>query len=224
MTSIPRRVWLDTETTKLAPSRRAWDVALIVRDRELEDDLEYQWFVHPIDLDLEYADAKALEIGGFWERHPHAPTLLQWGLREMIEAEATQLAGQLDMRRLGAADNVRRARYVAQDVHALTRDRSQIYGSNPSFDMQTLEMMLFEEGLVPQWHYHPNDVPNLIEGWLIGRISASSRSTDFPTGRKSEDWCRAVGVEPNDYPRHTALGDCQLFRDAFDAMFGGIRS
>lgn len=216
-----RRVWMDTETTKLGIWRRAWDVALIVRDPANETDDEYQWFVHPIDIELERADAVSLEIGGFWERHPHGAELAEQGWRTVLEN-----GWQPTPRRLGAIHELprlprtRRARHIARDIFDLTARKTQIYGSNPGFDMLTLEHLLIEQGLTPQWYYHPNDVPNLIEGWLLGRGYVER----IPASRKSEDWCRAVGVEPNDYPRHTALGDCQLFRDAFDAMFGGVRS
>lgn len=211
MTTYPpfRRVWMDTETTKLSILRRAWDVALIVREHLEDVDYEYQWFVHPFDLDLENADPKALEIGGFWQRHPHAPALLALGYSN----DDLGALRELDMRTLPAA-NVRRARYIARDVHALTRDRAMIYGSNPGFDMYTLGVMCEDEGLAPEWHYHPNDVPSLIEGWLMGR------GQPVPADRhaRSEAFCRAVGVDPSNYPRHSAIGDCRLFRDAYDAI------
>ena len=209
MSNEPRRVWMDTETTGLDLTRRAWEVALIVRDRAIDaQDIEHQWFVHPADIDLEHADPKALEIGRFWDRHPHAPIIAAWR-----EQGLTRPLGMLPHLR-----GVHRARYVATAVRNLTSGRAQIYGSHPSFDMITVEMMMADEGISPEWHYHPNDVPNLIEGWTIGRDD-NARALRIPASRKSEDWCRIVGIEPNNYQRHTALGDCRLFRDAFDAMF-----
>lgn len=225
--NIAHRVWMDTETTKLSIWRRAWDVALIVRTTEPTEqggreyvDHEYQWFVHPIDIELERADPKALEIGQFWERHPHGAILIEMGARSMLANGRIGDLLALDLRTLPTLTRVRRAGHIARDVHGLTRCRAPIYGSNPGFDMLTLEHMLSEEGLTADWHYHPNDVPNLIEGWLIGRGCPER----IPTSRRSEDYCRAVDIEPNNYARHSALGDCQLFRDAFDAMYGGLRS
>lgn len=190
--------WVDCETTSLRlPHRRAWDVAAIIRDNG-GPDVEYQWYLHPADLLFHLADPEALRIGRFWERHPHASYLAAGG----NPADAPDLPG------------VYRARIALQEVADLTAGRAIILGSNPSFDMATLEHGMGRWSITPSWHYHPEDVPTLIRGWLYGR------GLPQPDQRTSDAYCRAAGLDPDRYQRHTALGDCQLFRDASDVVTG----
>jgi DNA polymerase III epsilon subunit-like protein len=67
-------------------------------------------------------------------------------------------------------------------------------------------------GILPSWHYHPIDVPSLAEGWLRGR------GRPLPDQLKSDELCRAIGVDPDKYARHTALGDCELFRAVYETL------
>jgi hypothetical protein len=215
-TPVRRKVWLDCETTGLHATRRPWEVAMIVRDGDgLGDDLDWHWFVHARDLDLANADPKALDIGGFWDRHPHGPTLRTMGglahLRGLSDGKLFDVLTSLPRR------SARSIGVMADEVFDLTRDRAMIYGSNPNFDMHTLETAMTEIGLSPRWHYHGVDVPTLIEGWLMGK------GAPIPTDehKRSDALCRTIAVEPDNYPRHTAMGDCQLFRDAYDALQRG---
>jgi hypothetical protein len=217
-TPVRRKVWMDVETTGLHAARRPWEVALITRDEQrdgLSDDLDWHWFIHARDLDLANADAKALDIGGFWERHPHGPILRTMGglayLRGLSDAKLAWELGNLPY-----GPEARVAAIMADEVFDLTRNRAMIYGSNPNFDMHTVEASMLRIGLRPQWHYHGVDVPTLIEGWLMGK------GAPIPTDehKRSDALCRAIGIEPDNYPRHTAMGDCQLFRDAYDALRG----
>lgn len=189
--------WLDCETISLKPWRRAWEIALITRHPD-EPDLEWQWFIHPADLDWANADPVALDIGRFWDRHPHGPYLRDGGDPDA----APSLAG------------VYRLAPVLEAVARETVDRALILGSNPSFDTSTLEPRMRDLGIVPGWHHHSEDVPTLAKGWLLGR------GLPLPEGGKSDDYCRAVGVEPDCYERHSALGDCRLFRDVYDVLHG----
>lgn len=193
-------VWLDTETTGLHPARRAWDIALIVRHPG-EPDTEWQWYIHPDDLDLPNADPSALRIGGFWDRHPHAKYLRGGGK----PFDAPKMPG------------VHRLYEVLPVIARETAKRAIILGSNPHFDIATLEPRLDNFSITPEWHYHPEDVPTLVKGWLLGR------GQPLPAGGKSDDYCRAVGIDPDQYQRHSALGDCRLFRDTYDAVTPGGR-
>lgn len=60
-------VFLDTETTSLAPDRRIWDIALIKR---AVDHTEKVFTTFVRDVDLTNATPEALEIGRFRDRHP----------------------------------------------------------------------------------------------------------------------------------------------------------
>ena len=206
--AFQRLVWLDTETTGLHAARRPWDVALIVRDDTDTHDQELQWIVHPYDLDLGNADPRALEIGGFWERYPYAQHLRTFG---DLRTPAYRLPA------LPPGKEVRRLEDILRDVQYATRDRATILGSNPNFDMSTLEAMMLEFNLAPRWHYHGEDVPTLIKGWLMG----NGGPLPVDQHKRSDALCRMIGVEPDDYPRHTAIGDCRMFRDAYDALLRG---
>lgn len=196
MTSL---IFMDTETTGLDPTlRRAWEIALITRHPG-EPDIEWQWFIDPIDLDWANADHTSLDFGRFWDRHPHGQYLKNGG-------HPAEALGLHQVFRLAA---------VLEAVARETRDRALILGSNPSFDTATLEPRMRDHGIVPGWHYHPEDVPTLAKGWLLGR------GHPLPANGKSDDYCRAVGVDPDRYERHSALGDCRLFRDVYDVVTGG---
>lgn len=61
---------------------------------------------------------------------------------------------------------------------------------------------LFRHYLVePQWHYHPKDISSLVEGFL----AAQGRLPDPPY--KSDALSKALGIDPAEYARHTAMGD-----------------
>ncbi len=66
---MTRIVFLDVESNSLRPDRRAWEIGLIVR-RHGEPDREHSWLIAAEDLGLGNADVQALEVGGFYRRHP----------------------------------------------------------------------------------------------------------------------------------------------------------
>lgn len=188
-------VWIDTETTSLRHDRRAWDIAAIVRTPT--GDEEHQWFVDADDLDLGGADLNALRIGGFHQRHP------QYAAASVVTPEEEEW-------------------HVLTQVEALTRG-AVLLGSHPAFDMDTLSARMRACGLCPSWYYHPIDVPVLAWGVLLGRGVQVPARDDGTAG--SDDLCRAFGLDLDRYERHTALGDCRLFRDLYDAVQadGGVR-
>jgi DNA polymerase III epsilon subunit-like protein len=202
---VSRICFIDTETTSLRPDRRAWDVALIVR--EDGEDVEHQWYVDGEDIDLGNADPFALKIGHFYERHPNAAT----GERFTSGTDPE--------------------RFVLQRVELLTRG-GHLVGAVPNFDAEVLGTRMRTHGLLPSWHYHLVDVETLMVGWLMRKkqqLQAEEPAVDygdFPSlPWKSEDLSRAVGVEaPSGEDRHTALGDARWCRDMFDAVMGGVAS
>lgn len=133
----PPLAFLDTETTGLSPDEHEiWDVGLIV---VFEDDVveEHQWFL-PVDLGR--ADAAALRIGRFHERHPHGhdhrPNPLEY---------ITDLGD------------------FANDFADRTRD-AHLVGNVVSFDEERLRKLLRFNGACPEWHYHIVDTEALIAG------------------------------------------------------------
>jgi hypothetical protein len=136
-------VFLDTETTSLRHDRRAWDVALIVRESNEDGtvtDTEHQWFVDCEDLDLGNADLKSLEIGGFYERHP----MLKSG------THISYVGVDLEER-------------VMAEVERHTRG-AVIVGAVPNFDTEVLGNQMRDHGICPSWHYHLVDVEALAAG------------------------------------------------------------
>lgn len=187
--SDPRTIaFTDCETTGLHPGRRPWEIAAIIRPAggDVRADIPYLWFIDVCDLDLGNADPKALEIGGFYQRHP-----------QMIDAALKGKTYRL-------AD-------ALQSLELVLRG-AVVFGSNPAFDTGTLDPLMRANGILPSWHYHPIDIPSMAEGWLRGR------GRPLPEQLKSEALCRAAGVDPDKYDRHTALGDCGLFRAVYETI------
>lgn len=196
---MTRIVFVDTETTRLEPVQdciTTWEIALIV------DDAEYLWQIAP---DMYLADDNALEIGRFEDR-------LDPRLRHTKPGMAVASYP-------GAHPGLIRGQEVAGRVCELTTG-AELWGSNPAFDMRHLAELIHLHGLEPGWHYHPNDVPTMARGWCAAKniIPTATR----PDGRiRSDDWSRAIGVDPDGFGRHTALGDCRWVRAQYQLMING---
>lgn len=133
-------VALDTETTGLHWSREAWEIAIVKRWPD-GNTIECSWM---LDVDLRRADPKALEVGGFYQRHPRG-ILLSTGRNAGFSP--------------GAPERV--AEQIARWTHGST-----IVGANPSFDTHILSRLLFKNGIQPAWHYRMIDVEALTAGYL----------------------------------------------------------
>ena len=59
-------IFLDTETDGLGPDRKVWELGMVVRQDG--KDREHHWF---FDISLENSDPFALNVGGYWARHPN---------------------------------------------------------------------------------------------------------------------------------------------------------
>ncbi len=185
--------FIDTETTSLRHDKRFWEVALILRQPG-QDDVEHTWFVDTQDLDLGNADLQSLKFGRFYERHPwYGPSADDpWAPVDGMDREVN----------------------VLYRLEQLTRGAT-LLGSNPSFDAELLATRMRAHGLCPSWHYHHLDVPALALGWLYG---SAGRIPDPP---KSDAISLACGVDPANYERHSALGDCRWTRDLYDTVTKG---
>jgi DNA polymerase III epsilon subunit-like protein len=195
---MTRIVFIDTETTSLRPDRRAWEVGLIVRSEDGTHDTEHHWFIDVRDLDLGNADVMSLKIGRFYERHPQ------------IAAEHL------------SSPAVRREDEAMRQIERLTRG-AHLVGAVPNFDADVLGARMRANGICPSWHYHLIDIEALAVGYLSGlRSDEPPGMNDYPLSLpwKSDDLSRAVGVEPDEDKRHTALGDAAWARDVYDAVTG----
>lgn len=100
---------------------------------------------------------------------------------------------------------------AAKRIAAIT-DGAIIAGSNPWFDMTRLDMLLRRNAYLPKWHYHPLDIPTLAHGFSCGR------GVPIEQPWKSDKLSLAVGIDPAEYKRHTAMGDVFWCWDQFLAV------
>lgn len=111
---------------------------------------------------------------------------------------------------------------AASFIKGVTRD-AIIAGSNPSFDMERLDVLLREQGREPLWHYHPLDIPSMAAGYLARSVLAYRDLADTLPIRvewKSSDVSRRIGVNSANFARHTAMGDVQWCLAQWRAMNG----
>lgn len=225
--------FIDTETTGLDTEvHEVWEVGLIVREAPFVGegsgaaasrgtrwcDTEYRWLL-PVDLGR--ADPVALRIGGFHHRHPQ-------GHRFNPNTTEDQTAAAVVV----TADRVEQ---FARALARLTAGR-HLVGAVVSFDEERLRKLLKANGACPEWHYHLVDSEALAAGWLARRSKTplpgyeeGSPAARLTAGHilamatppwDSNELSMAVGVDPEDYDRHTALGDARWARDLYDAVMG----
>lgn len=182
--------FVDTETTGLNPDVNEVWEVGLILRAEDGTETEYVW---RLPVDLGRADAVALTIGRYYERPPS------------VESGGLLPANEV-------------ARKFARLTHG-----AHLVGAVPSFDDAFLKRLLRANGACPGWHYHLIDVEALAAGWL----AAGGDPMELPS---TADKCRppwdstelslAVGVNPADFDRHTALGDARWARAIYDAVMG----
>lgn len=94
---------------------------------------------------------------------------------------------------------------------------AHVIACNPAFDDPRIARLLRSAGLSPTWHYHPDDISSMVKGYLAAR-----GELPLPPW-KSDQLSRAVGVDPDDYDRHTAMGDCLWVRAQWDKVMRGAQ-
>lgn len=185
--------YVDIESTRADHAKRIWELAVIV-DQPNGQTVEREWLIESSSLDLGNADPKALEVGGFYDRHPQA-------VRGFIHT------GDLY------------SEYVAlADFERLTR-RAVLFANNTPFDVGAFDARMVANNLCPSRHYKPKDVIDMAHGWLLGRGIEVPEKDDGTWS--SEAISLACGVDPAGYDRHAALGDCAWIRDLHRAITGG---
>lgn len=202
--------YCDTETTGLLLDRHEiWEVAAIFPE---SDTPEHRWF---LSVDLGIADPFALDIGRFHERHPDG---------HLYSRGAKPSQAFVDH---GLTDHVQFARRFAKLTHGL-----HMVGAVPSFDDYRLAKLLRDHEEIPSWHYHTIDVEALAAAFVLGEFFVIQQvgknpEADGPTVAEARaclpPWdsgalSQAVGVNPDDFDRHTALGDCQWAKAIYEAV------
>ena len=124
-----------------------------------------------------------------------------------------------------------RADYLSRydDAEAVTTDeavdtllefaagRPLLIGSNPGFDAERIRRQWLEPRDVAEpWYYHLEDIASIVKGYLAAR-----KALDF-TMVKSDTMSKAIGVDPANYDRHTAMGDVLWTRDQWDVVMRDV--
>jgi len=176
-----------------------------------------------LDRDIVILDTETLGLDSrapIWE---FAATRLHQGREPVMDRYAQILHNESDWLQslplTFAADY--RKRYDEKDalppdvavklIHEIT-DGAVIAGSNPSFDMERLGLLLRDYGVEPGWHYHGLDIPSMALGW------AASIDLDANLTWKSDALSALTGVKADSYPRHTARGDVEWCLAQWRAM------
>lgn len=191
-------VFIDTETLGLDPDHHpVWEVGMIVGRTE------FLWHVHVTEREKSLAHPIALDIGRFDERY-------------------------------GQDAEVITRRELAQNLWHHIPKGAHLAGAVVSFDEERLRRLMWAEGLSPRWHYHLIDVETLAAASLITTFATiqevgKNPDADGPTQAeamlayppwKSDDLSRAIGVDPEDFDRHTALGDARWAKAIYERVMG----
>jgi hypothetical protein len=100
------------------------------------------------------------------------------------------------------------AKVIARDL--LGR---HIVGANPSFDDAFLKRFMLANGqAVSTWSYHLIDVTVLVAGFLRGK------GEPVAPPWKSNELSQAIGVDPEQFDRHTAMGDARWVKAQYEAV------
>lgn len=190
-------VFLDTETTGLGPGRQAWEVAMVRREPD-GTERATEFF---LPIDASHAEPGALDIGRYYQRHPH-------GVAISIIPPAERPAVN-DARPCPPAAVVlavpKAARVLAQWTSGAT-----IVGANPAFDVAVVERILRSNGFEPRWRYRTRDVEAMAAGFTgdedLGGLAACAA---------------ALGVEVNPELEHTAMGDVRVAMGVYDRVILG---
>lgn len=186
-------VYVDTETTGLNPETRLpWEIAMIRSDGR-------ECLIQITDVDLTYADPKALEFGRFYERHC---TKGSGSVSTMPDRESLHL-----MNEVGAAGLVER---FTRGCH--------LVGVNPAFDADVLGRMLTRYKLQSTWNYHLIDLVAMSAGWLLGNPDSRSDMTPPWRSYRLSAWCDVAPPEEDE--AHTAMGDARWAQRWYERLMG----
>ena len=138
---------------------------------------------------LETADPTALRLNHYYSFFP--------SVKASTGSSSTRIASQLPLQRMAVAEDV---------AHRLAG--MHLVGAVPSFDDRFLERFLRGYGYAPAWHYHLVDIETLAAGKL-----------GMEPPYDSEQLSLALGVLPERFARHTALGDARWAAAMYGAIF-----
>jgi hypothetical protein len=88
-----------------------------------------------------------------------------------------------------------------------------IVGAVPNFDENFLRDWFVRKGAVLTTHYHLVDIEAMAVGYLLGK-----GETDLTLPWDSNELSCRLGVDPQAFDRHTAMGDAEWVRAQWCAM------
>jgi len=202
------QVIVDTETTSLTPDYLSgkgviWELALIERDCDAER-------LYRMEPDTALASQAALAVGRFDERTAQ--------MKHSLIAGTDYDSGVTDIAWTGYQLWSRPAD-LAPHVAGLL-DGATVIAANPTFDAGFLAAFLAAYGCEPKWHYRLRDIGSMAWAWLQAHHLPHHLSTPAMDA-STDDFARALGVDPESFDRHTALGDCRLIAAMLRVMEGG---
>lgn len=107
---------------------------------------------------------------------------------------------------------------AAEALVNLMNGRPFMVGAVPSFDAERIARQWLEPlGIERPWHYHLMDIENVVLGWLTARMGVPHAPW------KSDELSAAIGVNPADYPRHTAMGDVRWTMAQWSRVTGKLK-
>jgi len=196
---VARKLFLvDCETTSLTPSHAdgtgmIWELALIDRS----GGTEFLWRMEP---NLARADPGALRVGQYYAR------TAKMKHRDTLAHDLSGSGGQ----RGGAWSSP----LAVSLILARLLDDATLMAANPAFDAGFMADLMRTNGQAPTWHYRLRDFGSMAWGYLQGHPEGEILDMDAST----DDFARALGVDPEKYQRHSALGDCRLLDACLDVM------
>lgn len=105
---------------------------------------------------------------------------------------------------------------AAEMIHAATRG-AHIVGAVPSFDTERIAHLMERTGTgPPAWRHHLIDIENVVAGYLAGTGDVAGARPPY----NSDELSKAIGVNPDDFWRHSAMGDVLWVRAQWDAIMG----
>ena len=188
-----RVCFLDLETTGLSSELHdVWEIGAILRGPlDGGADVEYCWQIRP---DLTWAEPKALQIGGYYQRC------------QLVDAEVGSAFGGI----VGPGDEAGATTSTAVAARlAQLLDGAHLVAANVAFDDRFLQAFMRDNGQCATHEYHLVDV----EAFAAGALA-------MPPKWNLDRLLDSCSIEIDDADRHTALGDARLARNLYDAVMG----
>lgn len=124
------------------------------------------------------------------------------------------------------------SRETAADwVNSIFTGKAHLIGAGPVFEVLMLRMLLGAFGLTPGWNYRIQNIEDIVKGHLLARarwdtvlpmderLKLHHIATKLP--QTSDALSLAIGVDPAQFARHTAMGDVNWVTRQWDVVHSG---